>query len=74
MKNKHLEKDISVLELSSSIEKFLRANEINYIKDIWVLKRKDLKSLGLKDSDINTIVVKLQLFGLDLNKKVYSKD
>lgn len=74
MKNKHLEKDISVLELSSSIEKFLRANEINYIKDIWVLKRKDLKSLGIKDSDINTIVVKLQLFGLDLNKKVYSKD
>ena len=74
MKNKHLEKDISVLELSSSIEKFLRANEINYIKDIWVLKRKDLKSLGLKDSDINTIVVKLQLFGLDINKKVYSKD
>ena len=74
MKNKHLEKDINVLELNSSIEKFLRANEINYIKDIWVLKRKDLKSLGLKDSDINTIVVKLQLFGLDLNKKVYSKD
>lgn len=74
MKNKHLEKDISVLELSSSIEKFLRANEINYIKDIWILKRKDLKNLGLKDSDINTIVVKLQLFGLDLNKKVYSKD
>ena len=74
MKNKHLEKDISVLELNSSIEKFLRANEINYIKDIWVLKRKDLKNLGLKDSDINTIVVKLQLFGLDLNKKVYSKD
>ena len=74
MKNKHLEKDISVLELNSSIEKFLRANEINYIKDIWVLKRKDLKSLGLKDSDINTIVVKLQLFGLDINKKVYSKD
>ena len=74
MKNKHLEKDINVLELNSSIEKFLRANEINYIKDIWLLKRKDLKSLGLKDSDINTIVVKLQLFGLDLNKKVYSKD
>ena len=74
MKNKHLEKDISVLELNSSIEKFLRANEINYIKDIWILKRKDLKNLGLKDSDINTIVVKLQLFGLDLNKKVYSKD
>ena len=74
MKNKHLEKDINVLELNSSIEKFLRANEINYIKDIWVLKRKDLKNLGLKDSDINTIVVKLQLFGLDLNKKVYSKD
>ncbi len=74
MKNKHLEKDINVLELNSSIEKFLRANEISYIKDIWVLKRKDLKNLGLKDSDINTIVVKLQLFGLDLNKKVYSKD
>ena len=74
MKNRHLEKDINALGLEKSILKILRDNDINYVKDVWVLKRKDLKSIGLKDSDINTLVVKMQLFGLDINKKVYSKD
>ena len=74
MKNRHLEKDIDALKLESNTLKLLRANNINFIQDVWVLKRKDLKSIGLKDSDINTLVVKMQLFGLDINKKVYSKD
>ncbi len=74
MKNRHLEKDINALGLEKSILKILRDNNINYIKDVWILKRKDLKSIGLKDSDINTLVVKMQLFGLDINKKIYSKD
>jgi hypothetical protein len=74
MKNKNLEKDINSLELSKDVLKLLRDHDINFVKDVWVLKRKDLKSIGLKDSDINTLVVKMQLFGLDINKKIYSKD
>lgn len=74
MRNKHLEKTIDILELDSNINTFLKENNIFFIKDIWALKRKDLKEMGIKDNDINNIVIKLQLYGLDINKKIYSKD
>ncbi len=72
--NSNIKENIKKLELDKSIETILISNGITKVEDLWCLNRKKLKSLGLKDLDINTIIVKLQLLGLDLNKKVYSID
>ena len=45
--------------------------EINKSNDLWCLNRKKLKEYGVVDADIKQIIIKLQLIGLDLNKKVY---
>lgn len=63
--------EITKLELTSSITKKLLSKNITTINDIWVLKRKDLKELGLTDKEIKSITISLQLEGLDLNKKIY---
>ena len=68
---KVLEKNIEELGLTTKINRVLIDNDINIIEDIWCLKRKDLRAFSLSDSDITQIVIKLQLYGLDLNKKVY---
>ena len=70
-KKKVLEKDICELQLTSKVFDVLKENSINTIEDLWILKRQDLKNLKLSDSDINQITIKLQLVGLDLNKKIY---
>lgn len=70
-KQKILEKSIEELGLNTKMTSILVDNDINTIEDIWVLKRKDLRAFSLSDSGITQIVIKLQLFGLDLNKKVY---
>lgn len=69
--NGYLEKDINILELENSVNKILRENDINTISNLWEANRKKLKDIGLKDSDIKQITIKLQLLGLDLNKRVY---
>ena len=71
-KNIHADKDISVLELDPKINKILKDNDIKTIGDLWVLNKKRLKDLGIVDADIKLISIKLQLLGLDLNKKIYS--
>ncbi len=73
MKNKFLdEKVISVFDDEKTLDIFSK-NNINFIKDLWILKRKNLKDIGLNDTQINSIIIKLQLHGLDINKKIYSK-
>jgi len=71
MKNKILDSEIDVLTLNDNINNILKNNNINYVKDLWVLSRKDLKKFDLSDRDIQGIIIKLQLKGLDLNKKKY---
>lgn len=71
-KNVHAEKDISVLELDPKVNKILKENNINTIGDLWILNKKKLKEIGIVDSDIKFISIKLQLLGLDLNKKIYN--
>ena len=71
MKQKYLDSGIESLDVDSHTQDKLKINNINYIKDLWVLKRKDLKMISLTDKEINNIIVKLQLNGLDLNKKKY---
>ncbi len=66
-----LEKNIEELQLDESILKKLKDNNIIKIKDLWKMKRKELKQLGFNDNEVGHIVVKLQLHAIDLNKRVY---
>ena len=70
-KQKILEKTVEELGLDKKIITVLKDNDIEHIEDLWKLKRKDLKEFKFSDSEITSITIKLQLFGLDLNKKVY---
>ena len=71
MKSKILDKDLSFLKLDTKVIETLNNNNINVINDLWCLNRKDLKALEISDKDIHNIIVKLQLNGLDLNKRKY---
>lgn len=66
-----LESNIEILELNCLLAEKLKDRKIFLIKDLWVLKRKELKKLGFNDHEINEIIIKLELIGLDLNKKIY---
>ena len=70
-KKKILEKGIEELSLDTKALKLLKENDIITVEDLWRKKRKDLKELNFSDSEITTIAIKLQLYGLDLNKKIY---
>lgn len=69
--NKFLDENVKTLELDQEVIDLLKDNNINLINELWVCNRKKLKELGVKDADIKQIIIKLQLIGLDLNKKVY---
>ena len=64
-----LDKDISSLNLSKKIIKILKDNNINNINDLWIKNRKYLKYLGISDKEIKEIIIKLELNGLELNKR-----
>jgi len=66
-----IEDEINKLNIDKKLIKKLKSNDINYIKDVWSLKRKELKEKGFTDQEIKTIIISLQLEGLDLNKKIY---
>ena len=70
-REKFLENSIEELKLANNISSILIDNNIKQVKDLWELKRKDLKDLKFSDSEINQITIKLQLGGLDLNRKIY---
>ena len=59
------------MELSKKIIDKLKKNNIFIVKDLWKLKRKELKQLGFSDSELTQIIIKLQLHAVDLNKKIY---
>lgn len=66
-----LEKNIRVLELSDSIIKKLSELNIVEVNDLWECKLVFLKNNNFNNSEINQIRIKMQLKGIDLNKKVY---
>jgi len=72
--NYYLESDITKLKLNNEIINILKSYNILLVKDLWQLKRENLKEYTLNDSQINEIIIKMQLLGLDLNKKVYNKN
>ncbi len=66
-----VEEDIKILKLPEGLIKKLREENLNKVSDVWLLKRKELKTLSFTDSEIKSIIISLQLRGLDLNKKIY---
>jgi DNA-directed RNA polymerase alpha subunit len=64
-------KSINSLSLEKDIINKLKDININYIEELWQLKRSDLKSNNFNNEEINKIIISLQLIGLDLNKKKY---
>ena len=69
MRNKYLDKDISYLKLNNDINNIFKDNNILKIEDLWIKNRTYLRSLGLSDNEIKQIIIKLELIGLDLNKR-----
>lgn len=69
--NDNIEKNINILDLDNKCLKILKENNVTLIEDLWKLSKKDLKELGFSDKDIKYVSIKLQLLGLDLNKKIY---
>ncbi len=68
-----LEDNVNKLAISDKLKEKLFSNKIKTIKELWQLKRKELKQLNFNDHEINDIIIALQLEGLDLNKKIYDK-
>ena len=66
-----VENKVEKLELSDKLTSKLKSNNIFIIKDLWQMKRKDLKNLGFTDNEIGQIIIKLQLRGLDLSGRTY---
>ncbi|NMA50535.1 MAG: hypothetical protein GX951_01630 [Mollicutes bacterium] len=68
---KILKKKIETLRLEDNVLKILKANNIKLVGDLWCLNRNKLKKMGLMNPEISHIIIKLQLCGIDLNKRVY---
>ncbi len=68
-----IEDKIEKLMISTKLKEKLSLSKIKTIKDLWQLKRKDLKNSTFTDQEINELIIALQLEGLDLNKKIYDK-
>lgn len=64
-------KSIDNLSLDKKIINKLKTININFIEELWQLKRIDLKNNNFSNDEINKIIISLQLIGLDLNKKKY---
>lgn len=48
-------------------------NNIDSIGKLWQMNRKELKNIEFTYEEINKIAIKLQLRGLNLNKKINCK-
>jgi len=68
-----LNNNLKDLGLEKEVINKLANKNIIIVKNLWGLKREQLKDIGLTNEEINQITIKLQLFGIDLNKKVYDK-
>ncbi len=60
--------NIKYLDLDFYIENKLLLNNIDTIEKLWKLSRNNLKELKFSDSEINNIIIKLQINRIRLNK------
>lgn len=66
-----LQKDVKFLELNNSIYAKLKSNKIETIGELCNNTRKELRNLDFVQSDIQSIIIKLQLKGLDIKGNEY---
>ena len=59
MSKSALNLSLETLEIDTEIIKKLKQNNIYEVKDLWNLKRKNLKELGLTDQEIKHFTIKL---------------
>ena len=57
------------LNLQKAILDKLKLNDINSTEELLKMSRKELKLLGFSYEEINLIAIKLQLIGMNLNKR-----
>lgn len=65
--------DINNLNLDEKLLNKLKNKNINSFEELWLQNRKTLRDLDFTQSEINSIIIKFQLKGLDLNKKKIHK-
>ena len=61
-----LYKDVTTLKINSKLANQLKQNNINNIYELCHYSRMELGELGIPNTDINNIMVQLQLMGLNL--------
>lgn len=66
-----LQKDLELLELNSNICTKLKSNKIETIGELCNNTRKELRNLNFVQNDIQIIIAKLQLKGLDIKGNEY---
>ena len=71
MRKEDLTKKIDYLHLNDGILEKLNNNNILTVEDLWNTNRHILKDYSLKDTEIKEVIIKLQLIGMDLNRKKY---
>ncbi len=71
---KILKDDISTLHLEKKIKNKLKENYIDTILDLCNHSRMELGEVGITNSEVNDIIVCLQLIGLDLKKNHAKKN
>lgn len=71
MKKEDLVKNIDYLKINDNTTQKLKNNNILTIEDLWNTNRHILKDYSLMDSEIKEVSIKLQLIGMDLNRKKY---
>lgn len=71
MRGINLDDSINKLGIDDKIINIFSINDIKTIDDLWSLKRKDLKEMNFSSEQINHIIIKMQLKGIDLNRKKY---
>lgn len=69
-----LEKQIEELQLNAEINKVLKKNKINKVKQLTNKTKTQLKEIGLSSYQISEIEIKLQLIGYDLKSKYQRKE
>ncbi len=69
--NKILKDDVEELNLNNNICSKLKINEIDTIGKLCSHTRRELRNLDFVQSDIQSIVIKLQLKGLDIKGNEY---
>ncbi len=74
MSNLLLNNHIDKLNVDCETLLILKNNQIYTIKDLWKLKKRDLKKFNLTHNQINHIIIKMQLYGIDLNRRIYNKN